>query len=301
MPTEPETVPATGAVRDRIIHIADLHFWRFTTNPLRLLNKRALGNANLLRRMREFDMARADDFAAYVCTHGVQDVLLTGDFSCTALDEEFVMARRFVDGFLSRGCKVVLMPGNHDVYTFESVRKKRFEKHFGDLLTDLHNPFRITLAGGTPMIVVPTVCPNWVSSRGRITPHAVARTRELIEETDGPVVVAGHYPILRSTPGYQLTNGRRMLNAELLHQALGDSKRKILYVCGHVHRFTHVQDARHAGLQQLSTGAFFRKAKETQSHGEFSEIHAAQDGFNIYRHRLTETWMREAIDEISRA
>ena len=34
------------------------------------------------------------------------------------------MGRAFVDGLTRRGLNVHLMPGNHDVYTFESVRAR---------------------------------------------------------------------------------------------------------------------------------------------------------------------------------
>ena len=43
----------------RIIHLSDIHVWRYAFNPLRLLNKRAVGMAELVvRRARKFRLER---------------------------------------------------------------------------------------------------------------------------------------------------------------------------------------------------------------------------------------------------
>lgn len=196
-------MPETGPPLDTLIHIADMHFWRIVTNPLRLMNKRFFGNLNVMwRRRRDFIMERAEPFADAVAATGVKSVLLTGDFASTATDEEFGLARRFVDGLRSRGLTPYLMPGNHDVYTHEAVRKRRFERHFGEFLPRGGYPARLALPGGTDLILAPTVCPRHFSTRGRITHKEIQRVAELLASCGPCAIVAAHYPVLHRTSGY---------------------------------------------------------------------------------------------------
>ncbi len=185
------------------LHIADIHFWKVVTNPLHLLNKRVLGNANVwLRRGRQFRLDRAEEHADRAAATGIREAVLTGDFTSTATDAEFAMARAFVDGLRARGMTVHLMPGNHDVYTFESARRFRFERHFHDLLPGGGYPARMTLGGGVPLLLLPTVRPNWLSSRGEVHAEAVSTAEDWLGEAEGPVVAAGHYPLLHTTSAY---------------------------------------------------------------------------------------------------
>ncbi len=45
--------------RLRVVHLSDIHVWRYAFNPLRLLNKRAVGMMELLSgRARKFRLER---------------------------------------------------------------------------------------------------------------------------------------------------------------------------------------------------------------------------------------------------
>ena len=121
--------------RDVLVHITDLHFWQVVLNPLKLMNKRLLGNANVfLRRRREFQTHLAEEFAGKLAATGATAVFAGGDFTSTATSREFAMAAEFVRTLEAHGMKVFVVPGNHDVYTFEAVRRKRFERYFGAYL-----------------------------------------------------------------------------------------------------------------------------------------------------------------------
>jgi 3',5'-cyclic AMP phosphodiesterase CpdA len=291
----PELSNATTSVRDRIAHIADLHFWRVTLNPLRLASKRALGNLNvIIRRRREYAMHRAAELLSGISECGAKHVVMTGDFSSTSLDEEFVMAREFVDTILARGMRVTLMPGNHDVYTFEAQRQKRFEHFFGDLIPEHGTSYKLSLPGGTPLIVVPTVCANILSARGIVTNTAIERVSSLLADCTGPVLVAGHYPMLSKTPGYTLTRGRRMRNADGLRLALGKTEKRILYMAGHVHRHSVVRDPFYPHLTHVTTGAFFRRAHESGIEGEFTIIDVLAGNYDVTRMTFSKEWSAEA-------
>ena len=281
----------TGEPIDTLLHVADLHFWKVVVNPLRLLNKRFLGNLNVwLRRGRSFPMQDAVSLVDGLAATNANQVLLTGDFSSTSLDEEFALARRFVDALSGRGFALNLMPGNHDVYTFEARHKRRFEHHFASYVPQEGYPALRRLAGGTPLLLVPTVCPNWVSSKGRITRRETEQVKRLLEGLPPVVIVAGHYPLLEKTHGYELTRERRLRNAGALRTVLGESGRTILYVAGHVHRFSYTRDPDYPNLSHLSTGAFFHINRREHIRGEFARIRVFADGFDVHRHTLSESW-----------
>ena len=279
---------------DSLLHLTDFHFWEIELNPLRLLNKRFLGNANVVyRRRREFVTANAEPFADQAIATGIKHALLSGDFSSTATDRELAQGAEFVRYLVQRGVAVTVLPGNHDVYTFESVRRRRFEKYFGEWLPPSGIPHIVRLPGGTPVLLVPTVCPNWLSSEGRITDIEVEAVAAHLDACAAPLIVCGHYPVLAKTNGYQSKPSRRLRNADALRNALGRSGKRILYVSGHVHRFSYAGDDKYPMLEHLTTGAFVRRARESASDGEFSEIHVHADGFRVNRHRHATRWERE--------
>lgn len=278
---------------DVFIHIGDVHFWRVVTNPFDLLNKRFVGNINVwLRRRHEFLMHNADTFADWAAGTGIRDVLMTGDFTSTATHDEFRLAVRFVNRMREHGLTIAMVPGNHDVYTFEAMRERRFERYFQDYMPDQELPARLTLRGGTPLILIPTARPNLWSSRGYISAKEIEGVAAALEACDRPTIVAGHYPVLARTYGYDSASSRRLLNAAALHEVLGAFKHPLLYVCGHVHRFSYVTDARYPHLAHLSTGAFFRDARESQRQGEFTEVQVMRDGFEVFHHTFAGQWAR---------
>ena len=278
---------------DRLVHIADLHFWRVVFNPFRLLNKRVLGNINVyLRRRHEFRMNEGAELARVVASTGIKTILFTGDFTSTALAEEFELAAGFMERLHQKGHDAIVLPGNHDVYTFESRRRKRFEQYFGGYIPKGGYPARAKLSGGTPVVLAPTVCPNLFSSKGLIRDEEIKQTAALVNEVDGPVIVAGHYPLLEKTYGYRLTPGRRLRNAAALRRALGETERTILYACGHVHRFSYVHDEEYPNIRHLSTGALFRHNRKEEITGEFAEIWVHPGDFSVFRHTLGDNWRR---------
>lgn len=286
-----------SAPRDTLLHVADLHFWKVTYNPLHLLNKRVLGNFNVWwKRRHQFAMDRAAEFVEGLVAAGPKTLLLTGDFTSTSLVDEFAMARAFVDVLREKQFDIHAIPGNHDVYTFESLRALRFEKYFGDCYPSGGLPARVTLPGGTPLILVPTVCPNYISSQGRITNAEVARTSELLAQSGEVVIVSGHYPLLDDTHAYQLTKERRLRNSHTLRKVLGTSGKHIVYIAGHVHRFSYLRDPDFPNLSHLCAGTFFGRNTRESIEGEFAEIHVGGGDFTVYRHTFGEHGWRRSVE-----
>lgn len=284
-----------AAPRVILLHITDIHFWEVVLNPLRLLNKRLLGNANvLLRRRHHYHTERAHEFADALAATGAPSVFAGGDFTSTATDREFAQAAAFLADLEGRGLKVIAAPGNHDVYTFEAVRRKRFEQYLSAYMPESGYPARITLPGGTAMVIAPTVAPNLISSRGYIGGADIARVAELTAQAPpGPVIVAAHYPLLPGTATYHSSPGRRLRNAGRLRQALGETGRTLIYIAGHVHRFSLVRDTTWNNMLHLCTAAFVMGRKPGAQQGAFSEIHVLEEGFRVFRHEYWDGWRRE--------
>jgi len=290
-------VAADPTPKDRLLHIADLHFWRVEWNPLLLMNKRLLGNLNVwLKRRHHFHQQHAEAHAEYAASLGIRDAILTGDFTSTATPSEFAMARAFVEGLRRRGLDPSLMPGNHDVYTFESVRKFRYDEYMGDDRPRAGLPTVRMLSGGTPVVMVDTVCPNWISSRGHFAEASERPLRALLEDLPEPLIVAAHYPVLAKTYAYTVTPNRALARADALRRALGESDKRILYIHGHEHRSSFVHDPDYPALMHLSTDCLFLHDAARETAGAMSEIFVQDGGFIVYRHRKWGDWVRERLE-----
>ncbi len=268
-----------------IVHIADIHFWRIIWNPLCLLNKRFLGNLNvMLRRHREFAVHRAENYARVITQTGAKFALFTGDFTSTSLDEEFAQAREFVEQIQQQGLNVAVLPGNHDVYTFESRRHRRFENYFQGIAPESGYPTNLALANRFRLLLIPTAQPNILSARGQVPDEVLQWIQQEIKTLDTePVLVAAHYPILYETRAYHSAPSHRLAGAEKMRDILGKSGKQILYMCGHVHRFSLTQDPQYGNITHLSTGALFRMDSRQNTCGEFSEILVSDRSFVVRR------------------
>lgn len=279
------------------VHVADIHFWQLVWQPWRLLSKRFIGNLNVvLRRRRRYAMALAEAHGRQLAALGVPFVLMTGDFTSTAMKGEFERARAFVDALASAGLGVAVLPGNHDVYTLGALRTDRCRRYLGAYMPGRYPSMRV-LPGGVALVLAPTVRPSLWHSRGRIGPEDIAETAELVRTApEGPVVVAAHYPVLEETSSYRSPWGRGLAHAEELRRALGETGRRILYAAGHVHRFSLTRDAEFPALLHLTTGAFIEKRPGDATQGEFAVVRVFRSYFEVERHRYgSEGWTAAAV------
>src|SRR3974377_2015502 len=98
----------------RLIHVSDIHFWRYALNPLQLFSKRLLGMASLLvRRARKFRLERVEQVVERVVSLQPDHILLPGDPPTTALPAEFRSARRALEPWLGDRDRTTVLPGNH--------------------------------------------------------------------------------------------------------------------------------------------------------------------------------------------
>ena len=191
----------------RIAHLSDLHidspdFLRISELFWGILpNRRILGAANFVfgrSSVHSLEVLRAavnavDDARADHC-------VVTGDLSNLAIDAEFRFVRSVLDG-IGGPERLSLVPGNHDCYTPESVRSRRFERHFGDLIdplagADVTFPAHKDIQGCRLILArTPTRTPPGFSY-GRLGTQQMERILTLATEAAGQgmfVILAQHH------------------------------------------------------------------------------------------------------------
>ncbi len=254
-----------------LVHITDLHFFSQRVTISHFFSKRLLGYVNwVVNRSRRFDFTFADKFLARVRERKPRAVIISGDFTVTSDLREFEIAKEFVDDIKSIGVSVYLIPGNHDYYTFESVRNRQFERFFGEYLVSGGYPAGVKLEGNLSMIFLHTVMPNFFSSRGVISREQLEKLAGIVKNSNLPVIVCAHYPVLHRTETYYSNVTRRLGNASLLRQVLIGSRVPLLYIAGHVHHYSYTVDRDNSLVAYLTTPPLFYKREYNGGYCEIS-------------------------------
>lgn len=161
--------------------------------------------------------------------------LFSGDLSTTSLEAEFHDINRHVRP-LAEQLPVVLVPGNHDRYTFGSRRVRRIETMMAGLIPEAFPQLR-DLAGGWKLLALDSAAPRIFSSSGELGEGQLEAAREMIGRltADDGLVVLCHYPVVEPplTPRHASHDlkERRQLRA-----MLEACPAKVLYLHGHIHK-----------------------------------------------------------------
>jgi predicted phosphodiesterase len=220
----------------KIVLLGDIHVYHLWPKPWQMLSKRVLGVTNLwLRRRHHFDMKLLDPLIERLEKVAPDMILGSGDMTTTALTPEFRLAREKFDG-LFRSARTILVPGNHDRYTFTNKRNRDFETAFAPYTTA---DWPLVQRVGERLVVIgldPTR-PNICTDRGDMPADQLRELRLAIEQLDADdrLIVLSHYT-LGTPPGYKTEAPRHaMINAEAVVDTLAAAP-EVLYVHGHVHR-----------------------------------------------------------------
>lgn len=246
-PSAPPTVSASPVLR--VAHLSDLHLMGGPIPPLRLANKRLTGWFNLkYRRHAVHRPAHVRALAAEIRRLDVDHVVITGDLSNLALESEFEAVRKLLDEDLGLPAdRVSIVPGNHDLYTSGSARKRRFAGYFGahttsdlpDLAVDHPAgafPF-VRLRGPVALIGLASAVPRPpMIAAGEIGKPQLAALVKVLAHPEVaarfPVVLLHHPPNNPTSKKRAFTNG--LWDAEALHEPLRKLD-KGLVLHGHLH------------------------------------------------------------------
>lgn len=238
----------------RIAHVSDFHFTYLTWNPFRLLSKRIFGNVNwLIARNKHFCEEQLESLPAQFLALGVDLVLLGGDFTTTALTEEFQKADRFVKKIKQPW---IAIPGNHDQYTVRSYRRKHFYRHFINQRKTISYPVEFFtlkdhgieahhLTPGWWLIALDTtMATHPYSSNGFLSEQLESRLEEVLQliPESASIVLFNHYPFFQNDEPH-----RNLKRGDALQALLKRHARIRLYLHGHTHRHT-VADLQLEGL-----------------------------------------------------
>jgi 3',5'-cyclic AMP phosphodiesterase CpdA len=194
----------------------------------RFLNKRLTGFVTLRLHRRSVHKPFAiRAIADEVKQARIDHVCITGDLTNLALESEFAMVKRFLEGDLGlHPEQVSLVPGNHDVYTRGSADKRRFESFFSSFLrSDLPEfgvdhfgaryPF-VKLRGPLAIVGMSTAVPRGpMMAAGRFGAAQIDQLAKLLEH---PEVARRAKVILQHHPAHNLKN-RVIAYLEGLHDS----------------------------------------------------------------------------------
>jgi len=248
----------------RIAHFTDLHI---TASPHQipygsLLGKRAIGWANLKFR-RRFSAVQAAKNVAIALVKDISDLapdhlVVTGDITGLSLPIEFETAHDILTP-LFLADRTTVLPGNHDVYVQSAVRKKLYEKWFGEWTStdlqpddDLLNgskdyPFPLVrfLGDDAVLLCLRDARPNFFcDSSGKVPLGQIEALERILSSRlvdNRTIILALHYGLVdknRNPDGFF----HRLHNASII-QKLAERYEVSLVIHGHLHeRFVHKQN-----------------------------------------------------------
>jgi 3',5'-cyclic AMP phosphodiesterase CpdA len=277
---------ATTPSQIRLVHVSDIHVWRYAFNPVQLFSKRLLGMGSLIvRRARRFRLERLGEVVDRVASLEPDHILITGDLTTTALPIEFRAARHALEPWLSDPGRVTIIPGNHDRYTLGSHRDRRFEQFFGSFAPGASYPWLRKLDPETAILGLDPTRAS-VTARGLLTPGQLERARAVLAAEASRIrrlVVACHYPIQAPARYRRDLEAKRLIHAEPLGRWLA-TLGPHLYCCGHVHAaWAFVPDSVPNQLC-LNAGAPLLRDPTGESPPGFLEIRLRGDDVSVEHH-----------------
>lgn len=222
----------------RLVLIGDVHVYRLLVPPWRLMSKRALGMAHLwLKRQFKFRRRQVVPLLDRVASIKPDLVLFSGDLTTTALEAEFGDMHRLLKQHLP-GLPILVVPGNHDRYTYRSARLRVMEQVLGTLMPERFPSLRL-LGSRWHLLALDSARPRRLSARGEIGAEQMAAAAKLTAELpagDGLVILC-HYPLILPSDEYDKP-GHRLVDEAALQRLVANLSQRVsvVFVHGHVHQ-----------------------------------------------------------------
>jgi 3',5'-cyclic AMP phosphodiesterase CpdA len=241
----------------RVLHFSDPHVVpRLRAVPLAdWPGKRFVGAAGLHLLKRKYLRGVKEKLAALAelaVEQRVDLVLCTGDLTVLGTEHELADARRLLQPLFDRPLGLIAVPGNHDLYTPDTVRERRFERHFADAILGgdakwaVDGPWPLVRRFGDDVAVVavtsaePFLAP-WQSG-GRIPQRQLAALKRVLADPS----IRGRFVFVMTHHAPRLANGRpdRVFHGlknqeEFLSACGGIDRGAVLF--GHVHHRFRLQ------------------------------------------------------------
>ncbi len=283
----------------RIAHISDFHFTHLTWNPFRLFSKRALGNINWLAlRRKHFFEQQLDPLPSLMQDLKVDLVLFGGDFSTTALQEEFEKAARFIKKIKQPW---IAVPGNHDHYTRRSSNNKHFYRFFSNHRKAISNPVEFftlkehrieahPIQKGWWVIALDTsLATHFYSSEGIFSEKLQSYLEEVLQliPKDDSILLLNHYPFFQND-----AKRHNLIRGEALQHLLEKNPRIKMYLHGHTHRHT-VANLQMSNLPIVLDSGSCAQGKK----GAWNLIDLEDKGCTVSTYRWDHQWTKTRTEE----
>jgi 3',5'-cyclic AMP phosphodiesterase CpdA len=273
----------------RIAHLSDLHLLSLEgAVPFRLLNKRLTGYLNIRFHRKSVHRPFAVKAAARAIRRmGIDQVVITGDVSNLALENEFRLVSTFLADDLGLPPEQVsLVPGNHDAYTGGAHRSRRFARSFATYLrsdlADLSPPGEVFpyvhLRGPAAIIGLSTAVPRPpLVASGQLGQEQLLALERILahpEVRDRTPVILQHHPVHNgSSRVKRILEG--LADAEEEVRILGRLSRGLV-LHGHLHRRIH---------RRIATPSGRLDAVGATSASLLHDSDERMAGFNVYEIR----------------
>jgi len=272
----------------RIAHFSDLHVLALEgAGTSRFLNKRFTGWVNLrLKRGHKHKPKHVRAIAQEITRAKVDHVVITGDLTNLALEQEFEAVKRLLEEDLGlTGDQISAVPGNHDVYTRGAMRDRRFSTYFDEYVrSDLPDlcaeiplgrfPF-VKLRGAAAIIGLSSAVPRPpLVASGELGERQLDALEAILSHPEVKVrtpIVALHHP-MHNPPSKMKTMVEGLWDADRLCSILSSLSRGLV-LHGHLHVRRQSPFATSAG-QLLSIGATSASLEHENEH--------KMAGFNLY-------------------
>jgi len=253
---------------------------------MRLLGKRSIGVFDLVTgRARRFRLERLEAVVAHAAGLRADHVLITGDLTTTALAKEFSAAREELAPLLADPSRATVLPGNHDRYTRGSVRRREFEKAFGEFAPQPGFPWLRRLDEDTAILGLdPTR--SHLSAKGRLPGDQLDRAAALVSDPEtrpARMIVASHYPLAAPEHYRRELAKKRMVNADAVASWLSTIGPH-LFCCGHVHAAWAFTPPKVSNQLCLNSGAPLLRDPTGRHLPGFLEIELNGPGVTVTHH-----------------
>lgn len=221
----------------RLALIGDIHTYRLCVPPWHLVGKRLIGQTNLwLNRRHRFDHSLLEAVIEQTVSIKPDMVLISGDLTTTALEGEFQDVAQMLAP-LTDQYPTVIVPGNHDRYTFTSARRRVMETMLPNLVPDQWPHFR-QLTSQWHLLALDSAVPRIFNSRGRIGIDQMRKIRHMTANltADDGLIVLCHYPLKSPPRSLPLTWDHKLADSFRLRRLLTRCPARLLYMHGHIHR-----------------------------------------------------------------